>query len=302
MFKPIRRRQDIKSRVTFSCVLTVYLQSRSIIRVIKQMSTSTTNMKKTSKASQWLAISLLSFSVAACSSLGSGGKDDPAETMSGDALYAEAKSALASKNYQRAIKLYETLEARFPLGQYAQQAQLETAYAHYKNDEADTALDTIDRFIRMSPGSDKMAYAWYLRGLVNFNRDGSLVDKIFPRSITDLDTVRQKEAFQDFSRVVTRYPSSQYAEDSKARIQYLRNSLAQSEVNVAQYYMDRSAWLAAFNRAEYAIKHYQGSPAIIDALVIKIKAARQLGKNDLAADSLKVLQANFPEQAAKLIQ
>ncbi|CAA6815031.1 MAG: Probable component of the lipoprotein assembly complex (forms a complex with YaeT, YfgL, and NlpB) [uncultured Thiotrichaceae bacterium] len=247
-------------------------------------------------------ISLLSFSVAACSSLGSGGKDDPAETMSASALYGEAKTALTNKQYERAIKLYETLEARFPLGQYVQQAQLETAYAHYKYDEADTALDTIDRFVRMNPGSDKMAYAWYLRGLVNFNRDGSMVDKIFPRSITDLDTVRQKEAFQDFSRVVTRYPSSQYAADSKARIQYLRNSLAQSEVNVAQYYMDRSAWLAAFNRAEYAIKHYQGSPAIIEALVIKIKAARQLGKNDLAADSLQVLKTNFPEQAAKLTQ
>ncbi len=266
------------------------------------MSTNTTNLKKASKISQWLAVSLLSLSVSACSSLGSGSKDDPAETMSANALYGEAKTALTNKQYSRAIKLYETLEARFPLGQYAQQAQLETAYAHYKYDEADTALDTIDRFVRMSPGSDKMAYAWYLRGLVNFNRDGSLVDKVFPRSITDLDTVRQKEAFQDFSRVVTRYPSSQYAADSKARIQYLRNSLAQSEVNVAQYYMDRSAWLAAFNRAEYAIKHYQGSPAIIEALVIKIKAARQLGKNDLAADSLQVLKTNFPDQAAKLIQ
>nr|CAA6830495.1 MAG: Probable component of the lipoprotein assembly complex (forms a complex with YaeT, YfgL, and NlpB) [uncultured Thiotrichaceae bacterium] len=256
-------------------------------------------MKKLSKASQWLAISLLSFSVAACSSLGSGKKDDPAETMSANALYQEAKTALNNKQYSNAIKLYETLEARFPLGNYAQQAQLETAYAQYKYDEADSALDTIDRFVRMNPGSDKVAYAFYLRGLVNFNRDGSLVDKIFPRSITDLDTVRQKEAFQDFSRVVTRYPSSQYAEDSKARIQYLRNSLAQSEVNVAHYYMNRNAWLAAFNRAEYAIKHYQGSPAIIDALVIKIKAARQLGKNDLAADSLQVLKSNFPEQAAQ---
>ncbi len=152
----------------------------------------------------------------------------------------------------------------------------------------------------MNPNSDKTAYAWYMRGLINFNRGSNLIDKLFPRSITDLDTVRQKEAFQDFSRVVTRYPDSPYAADAQARIQYLRNSLAQSEVNVAQYYMQRGAWLAAFNRAEYAIKHYQGSPAIVEALEVKIQAARKMGKADLAADSLQVLQSNFPDRAAAL--
>lgn len=266
------------------------------------MSINTISLKSYAKVSQWLLISLLALSVTACSSLSGGSKDDPAENLPAAALYQSAKTALADKQYEKAIKLYESLEARFPLSTYAQQAQLETAYAHYKYDEADSALDTIDRFVRMNPGSDKMAYAWSLRGLVNFNRDGSIVDKVFPRSITDLDTVRQKEAFQDFSRVVTRYPSSQYAEDARARIQYLRNSLGQSEVNVAKYYMRRGAWLAAFNRAEYAIKHYQGSPAIIDALVIKIKAAQQLGKNDLAADSLRVLKTNFPAQAAQFVR
>jgi outer membrane protein assembly factor BamD len=126
------------------------------------------------------------------------------------------------------------------------------------------------------------------------------VDKVFPRSIADLDTVRQKESFQDFSHLVTRYPNSKYAPDAKARIQYLRNSLAEGEVNVAKYYMVRGAWLAAFNRSEYAIKHYQGSPAIVDALEIKVKAANNLGKPDLAADSLRVLESNFPQRAAKL--
>ncbi|MEZ5538074.1 MAG: outer membrane protein assembly factor BamD [Thiolinea sp.] len=265
------------------------------------MSTNTINSKKSAPAIRWVAIALLSLGLSACSSLPfSGEKKEEAETMSADQLYQTAKTELQNSNYKRAISLYEQLEARFPLGRYAQQAQLETAYAYYKYGETDPALDTVDRFVRMNPGSEKMAYAWYLRGLINFNRGSSLVDKVFPRSITDLDTVRQKEAFQDFSRVITRYPDSPYAADAQARIQYLRNSLAQSEVNVAKYYMDRNAWLAAFNRAEYAIKHYQGSPAIIDALEIKIKAARQLGKNDLAADSFQVLKQNFPERAAQL--
>lgn len=292
--------------LTLSCVLTLYLQSCSIIRVINQMSTITINLKKSLKVIQWPAIALLALSLSACSSISlpfSGDEKTPAaETQSADELYQSAKTALQNSRYKEAIELYEQLEARFPLGRYAQQAQLETAFAYYKYDETDSALDTVDRFVRMNPGSEKMAYAWYLRGLINFNRGSNLMDKVFPRSITDLDTVRQKEAFQDFSRVVTRYPDSQYAADAQARIQYLRNSLAQSEVNVAKYYMDRGAWLAAFNRAEYAIKHYQGSPAIIDALEVKIKAARRMGKNDLAADSLQVMRTNFPERAAQLGQ
>ncbi|OQW98291.1 MAG: outer membrane protein assembly factor BamD, partial [Thiothrix lacustris] len=185
---------------------------------------------------------------------------------------------------------------------FAQQAQLETAYAYYKYDEPDSALDAIDRFLRMNPTSADADYALYLRGLVNFNRGHSIVDKVFPRSIADLDTVRQKESFQDFSHLLTRHPNSKYAPDAKERIQHLRNSLAQSELNVAEYYMTRGAWLAAFNRAEYAVKHkhYQGSPAIVDALEVKVKAAHYLGKPDLAADNLRVLELNFPERAAAL--
>ncbi len=225
---------------------------------------------------------------------------DPTEGWSANKIYETAKESMTAGDYERAVTLYEALEARYPLGRFAQQAQLEKAYAYYKNDEADSALDEIDRFLRMNPSSENADYALYLRGLVNFNRGSSFMDKVFPRSIADLDTVRQKEAFQDFSHVVTRYPSSKYAPDAQERLQHLRNSLAQAEINVANYYMMRGAWLAAFNRAEYAIKHYEGSPAVIDALVIKVKAAEKLGKPDLAADSLRVLELNFPERAASL--
>ncbi len=276
---------------------TLYLQLYSIIRVIKQMSIT---RKALGKPARLVATVALAASMSACSMFSSGSAKDETEGMSADAIYRAAQTALKGADYQRSIKLYESLEARYPLGMHAQQAQLESAYAYYKYDEPDTALDMVDRFVRMNPGSEHMAYALYLRGLINFNRGSSIVDKIFPRSIADLDIVRQKESFHDFSRVITRYPDSKYAQDAQIRIQYLRNTLAESEVNVAKYYVQRGAWLAAFNRAEYAIKHYQGSPAIIDALEIKVLAARQLGKSDLAADSLRVLQLNFPERAAKL--
>ena len=240
---------------------------------------------------------ILALGLSACSHL----KDkDKTRGWSANKIYQEARSKLNSGSYEEAIKLYEDLEARFPLGRFAQQAQLETAYAYYKYDEPDSALDTIDRYIRMNPRAKNMDYALYLRGLVNFTRGSSFLDRFFPRSIADLDNVRQKESFHDFTNLLTRYPESKYAGDAQMRLQSLRNSLAESEVNIAKYYMHRGAYLAAFNRAEYTIKHYQNAPAVIDALILKIKAARKLGKNDLADSSLRVLQSNYPNRAKGL--
>ena len=187
------------------------------------------------------------------------------------------------------------LQARYPLGRFAQQSLLESAFAYYKYDESDTALDTIDRYTRMYPRSPKMDYALYLRGLINFNRGGGLMDKIFPRSFSDLDNVRQKESFHDFSTLLTRHPNSEYRQDATYRMRFLKNALGQSEANVAKYYMKRKAYLAAFNRADYTIQHHQGTPAIIDALKIKYCASKALGKTKLAGDAKRVLQLNFPQ-------
>lgn len=224
----------------------------------------------------------------------SAAKIDPNKTAK--VLFQDAKRSLNNNNYEEAIKKYESLEAQYPLGRYAQQALLEQAYAYYKFDEPDTALDTIDRYMRVYPRSPRMDYALYLRGLINFNRGGSIIDKVFPRNFSDLDGVRQKEAFHDFSTLITRHKDSPYAVDAKKRMHYLKNTLGESEVSVARYYMKRGAYLAAFNRADYAIKHHQGTPAIVEALQIKTCAAKRLGKEDLANDTLRIIKLNFPSQ------
>ncbi|MCK5727295.1 MAG: outer membrane protein assembly factor BamD [Thiotrichaceae bacterium] len=250
-----------------------------------------------------LMVSMLS----ACSQITQGASQNKKTIRNANGQTAEqllSKARLASKagNYPQAIEYYETLEAHYPLGRLAQQALLETAFAYYKSEEEDTALDTIDRFKRMYPSSPIMDYALYLRGLINFNRGKGLMDKIFPKSFSDLDNVRQKEAFHDFSNLVNRYPKSRYAKDASQRLQHLQNSLATSEINVARYYMQRGAYVAAMNRTEYTIKHYQGSPAIIDALKLKIKIAHALKKPEIARAAFKVLQLNFPQEAAKIKQ
>lgn len=239
-------------------------------------------------------LSLMILGLSSCSAFKQKADADATSGYSANKLFQDARASLKSQNYETAIKQYELLEAKYPLGRFAQQALLEQAYAYYKFEEPDTALDTIDRYMRIYPRSPRMDYALYLRGLVNFGRGGSIIDKVFPRNFSDLDGVRQKEAFHDFSTLLNRHPDSPYADDAKKRMHYLKNTLGETEVNVAKYYMKRGAYLAAFNRADYAIKHHQGTPAIIEALQIKICAAKKLGKNDLANDTQRILKLNFP--------
>lgn len=244
-----------------------------------------------------LLLGLLTLVLSSCSAFKE--KEDPNATsgFSANKLFQDARASLKAQNYQAAIKQYEQLEAKYPLGRFAQQSLLEQAFAYYKFDEPDTALDTIDRYMRIYPRSPRMDYALYLRGLVNFGRGGSIIDKIFPRNFSDLDGVRQKEAFHDFSTLLTRHAGSPYSADAKKRMRYLKNTLGDTEVNVAKYYMKRGAYLAAYNRADYAIKHHQGTPSVVEALQVKICAARRLGKAGLADDTMRIIKLNFPAKA-----
>jgi outer membrane protein assembly factor BamD len=209
-------------------------------------------------------------------------------------IYSEAKAALNTSDYQTAIQYYNQLEARFPFGVYAQQALLESAYAYYKLDETETALATLDRFIRVYPLNGNMDYALYLRGLTNFTKDVGLFEKYVPRDESQRDPGAARDALKDFTALVDRYPKSVYSEDSAQRIVYLRNRLAQHEVNVAQYYMRRGSYLAAANRGRYIIENYSRTPATPEALVVMAKAYKIMELDDLSEDVLRVLQTNYP--------
>lgn len=216
------------------------------------------------------------------------------ESWGVERIYSEAKAALNTSDYQTAIDYYTQLEARFPFGIYAQQALLESAYAYYKQDETETALATLDRFMRVYPLNSNMDYALYLRGLTNFTKDIGLFEKYIPRDESQRDPGAARSALKDFNALVDRYPKSQYSEDAAQRIVYLRNRLAQHEVNVAQYYMRRGSYLAAANRGRYVIENYSRTPAMPEALLVMAKAYKVLELNDLSEDALRVLQKNFP--------
>jgi outer membrane protein assembly factor BamD len=225
---------------------------------------------------------------------------DETKDWSAQKLYTEAKSALAEKNWERSIDLYEKLEARYPFGRYAQQALLESAYAYYKSSEPDSAISAIDRFIKTYPRHPSLDYAYYLRGLVNFTRGDNFMDRILPRDPSERDAGATREAYFDFAELVKQFPESRYAQDASLRMVFLRNNLARYEMHVADYYMRRGAYIAAANRAKQVIEGYQGTPAVPDALVTLVQAYRKLGMDDLAADAERVLKLNYPDRSAKL--
>lgn len=227
----------------------------------------------------------------------SGKEDDETIGWSAQRLYGEAKDAMVSKEWPKAIKYFEKLEARFPYGRFAQQAQLEVAYCHWKDGERASALAAADRFIKLYPNHQNVDYAYYLKGLINFNEQQGLLAFLTTPDMTDRDPKGARDAFEAFKEVVTRFPDSKYAEDSAARMRYLVNALASHEVHAARYYMKRTAYLAAANRAQYAIEHYPQAPAVEEAVYILVRAYDALGMADLRDAADRVMHKNFPNSA-----
>ena len=235
---------------------------------------------------------LLGWSLASCGVL----KADNDETKGWSAakLYAEAKQSLSDRNYDQAIKYYQKLEARYPYGRFAQQAQIEIAYAHFKEGEPALAVAAADRFIKLHPNHPNVDYVYYLKGLANFNEDLGVMGLVGGQDMTERDPKAAAESFEAFKELVNRYPDSKYTPDAVLRMKYLVNSLAAHEVHVARYYYRRGAHVAAVNRVQYALKTYPQAPANEEGLVILVKAYDALGMTDLRDDAERVLKTNFP--------
>ena len=220
---------------------------------------------------------------------------DETSGWSAQKLYGEAKDAMANRAWDRAIDDLEKLEARYPYGRFAQQAQLDVPYAYWKQGERASAIAAADRFIKLYPSHTNVDYAYYLKGLVNFNENSGLFSILDNPDMTERDSKGTRESFEAFKELVNRFPDSKYTEDAQARMRYLVNSLAQYEVHVARYYMKRGAFVAAANRAQFAVQNYPRAPALEEAVFIMVKAYDALGMADLRDAADRVMRQNFPE-------
>lgn len=236
---------------------------------------------------------LLVFLLAGCSSSPTE-EFDETKDWSAEMLYEHARIYMDKADYQMAIEYLQKIESRYPFGTYALQAQLDSAYAYYKNEDFDLSVATAERFIKMNPLHPSVDYAYYLKGLANSDRLDSFMTRLFSLDTTKRCQDALKEAFNDFRTIVTKYPDSRYAAEAHKRMVNIRDDLAKQEINVARFYYERGALIATINRSKYVIAKYQETPSLYDALILMAKAYKDLGMEALYEDTVRILRHNYP--------
>ena len=220
---------------------------------------------------------------------------DPTEGMSAAQIYAQGKDFLDMQDYPNSIKYFDILEARYPFGTYSTQAMLDLAYASYQSDLREEAIVNCDRFIRLYPNHPNVSYAYYLRALSNFDKDSNFITRIFANDPSKYDVSNLRQSFDDFTLEVNRFPDSKYSKDSRNRLIYIKNMIAENELYIAKYYNKRSAHVAAVERIKYMLKNYSGTPSSEGGLLLMIDSYNKLKMTDLAYDTSRVLKENYPD-------
>ena len=242
-----------------------------------------------------LLVLISAFAVSGCSRIKGMFKDEDAnEGVPVETLYDKGHRSMENGNWSSAVETYKRLVAQYPYGPYTEQALMETAYAQFKMGTNDEAISSIDRFIRTYPTHRNTPYMYYLRGLVNSNRDTVFLQKVWTLDASRRDLSTPNQAFNDFSIVTSRYPNSRYATDARERMQALRDMFARHEMETSLYYLRRGAWVAAANRAKYLLETYPQTSYQNDAVAAMGEAYARLGNQTLAADAKRVLQQNDP--------
>ena len=211
--------------------------------------------------------------------------------------YEKAQESIAAGNYNRGIQIFEALQARYPFSDLSRQIQLELMYAYYKAGQKEQAIQTADNFMRENPIHERVDYALYIKGLAYFEGEAGFIERRFKKDITERPPKDVELAYSSLGRLVERYPSSLYSPDARQRLLFLKNRMSAYENHVADFYLRRGAFIAALNRAKSALEEYNGAEGNARSLQIMVEAYEELGMLDLAADTRRVLDANFPNES-----
>jgi outer membrane protein assembly factor BamD len=208
-------------------------------------------------------------------------------------VYQRAKRALGQGDFPFAIRVYEALMARYPFAEETRQSRLDVIYAYYRAGESDSAIDAADTFIRENPTHPRIDYAWYLKGLTDFERMPNFMERWFRVDLNQRPPTQARRSFTAFQTVVEQFPNSDYAHDARRRMVYLKNRLADYEIAVAQYYIGRKAYVAAAQRAKTVIEEFDGAPAVRQALEILVTCYDNMDLKELANQTRAMYRANY---------
>jgi outer membrane protein assembly factor BamD len=218
-----------------------------------------------------------------------------------EVIYARAQKAIRSSSYGEAIKQLEALQSRFPFSEPARQSQLDLIYVYYKARQTDPAIDAADTFIRENPTNIRVDYAYYMKGLVYFERQSNWLERRFNVDLSQRPPINARKSFEAFQQLLEKYPHSEYVGDARQRMIFLRNRLADFELHVALYYMRRGAYVGAINRAKFCVENYDGAPAVKGSMKVLVDAYRDLHMDDLASNAQLVYAANFPNDTKDIL-
>ena len=249
------------------------------------------NFSKSSKRNFTFLGILALLILSACSS----NEEMPDERLIEKELYDQAQARLKNESYSTAIMSLEALESRFPFGRYAEQAQAELIYAYYMNSQFEASQSAAERFINLHPRHSHTGYAYYMKGLAAFTDDSGLFSRYFQSDLEKREIVMAQTSFDELSDFISRYPQSKYVSHAKQRMIYLKNLLAKHEMYVADFYMQRGAYLAAIGRSKYVIEHLPNTPQTPYALSILVEAYDLLGYAELKKRNLEILTLNYPD-------
>ena len=240
----------------------------------------------------WLAAFFCALFLTACGTKGP--EYDPTANWTAEQLFQDGKIEMNAGKWKEARERFTAVEARYPFGGYAQQAMINLAYVNWKDNEPEQALATIARFQQQYPNHPGTDYMIYLKGLINFTPPSAIFSQITQQDPGERDPKALRQSYLAFNELIDRFPNSNYAPDARKRIAWLVNTIAMNEVHVARFYYERSAYVAAINRAQSVITDFEGVPAAEQALYVMMMSYKKLGLNDLSNDSERVLLANFP--------
>jgi outer membrane protein assembly factor BamD len=238
-------------------------------------------------------IAFLSAGLLACA----GNEEQETEVGNLTEAYETAQTSIERQNYRKGIRIFEAIQARYPFSDLSRQIQLELLHAYYRSGDLELASETADTFMRENPTHARVDYALYIKALAHFESGAGLLDRWFKRDTTKRPPQDIDIAYSTLRRLVDRYPTSEYAADAEQRMLAIKERMSAYENHVADYYLRRGAYVAAVNRAKSALEEYNGASGNEQSLRIMAEAYDNLGMTDLAADTRKVLAANFPNES-----
>ncbi|HRD69689.1 MAG: outer membrane protein assembly factor BamD [Legionella sp.] len=246
------------------------------------------------KRIQIVLLAGLIMTLSSCAKWGKDNEDNnPYKGMSATQLYDASQASLRKEQYATAAKQLEAMESMYPFSDYTEKSQMDLIYAYYQDEDYPSAAATAERFIHLYPRARNVDYAYYMRGLANFQQTRGVFAKVLPLDESWRDPGTQTQAFLDFATLIQKFPNSKYNANALQRMTYLRNMFAQHELNVSQFYFKRKMYVAAVERAGYLVKNYPQAPSAQKALVIMYQGNKKLGLNQAADDAMRVYQATY---------